>query len=53
MSNIYIIFNRTSGFRNINAELGETAFESFTETETGVSAKRNYGTEQFLRTYVY
>jgi ribosomal protein L11 methyltransferase len=36
-------------------ELGETAFESFTETETGVSAfvQKNYGTEQFLRTYVY
>jgi ribosomal protein L11 methyltransferase len=33
------------------AELGETAFESFTETETGVSfSQRNHGTEQFLRT---
>jgi hypothetical protein len=36
------------------AELGETAFESFTETlEFLLLYKRNYGTEQFLRTYVY
>jgi ribosomal protein L11 methyltransferase len=59
MSNIYIGYHFTVepkevGSEILIAELGETAFESF-ETETGVSAfvKRNYGTEQFLRTYVY
>jgi ribosomal protein L11 methyltransferase len=59
MSNIYIGYhlrsNQKVGSEILIAELGETAFESFTETETGVSAfvQRNYGTEQFLRTYVY
>jgi hypothetical protein len=42
MSNIYRLsfYGRTkrSGFRNINRRIRETAFESFTETETGVSA---------------
>jgi ribosomal protein L11 methyltransferase len=59
MSNIYIGYHfkvepKEVGSEILIAELGET-FESFTETETGVSAlyKRNYGTEQFLRTYVY
>jgi ribosomal protein L11 methyltransferase len=36
------------------AELGETAFESFTETETGVSAlQKELWDGTILETYVY
>jgi ribosomal protein L11 methyltransferase len=42
MSNIYIGYHfkvePKEGSEILIAELGETAFESFTETETGVSA---------------
>jgi ribosomal protein L11 methyltransferase len=57
MSNIYIGYHFKVEPKEVGSEIliAEAAFESFTETETGVSAlyKRNYGTEQFLRTYVY
>jgi ribosomal protein L11 methyltransferase len=53
MSNIYIGYHfkvepKEVGSEILIAELGETAFESFTETETEfLLYKRNYGTEQF------